>query len=87
MDGIDPHFMNALCPEDLDHVTDVLEGAFARMPCLMDTGIREMVNGPITYTIDGAPLAGPIPGKRNACYIIRLRAGLGEGSGHGWLLA
>ncbi|EEE43113.1 GcvT family protein [Roseibium alexandrii] len=87
MDGIDPHFVNALCPDDLDRVTDVLEGAFARMPALMDTGIHTVINGPITYTIDGAPLVGPIPGKRNAFCIIGLRAGLGEGGGHGWLLA
>jgi dimethylglycine dehydrogenase len=87
MDGIDPNFVNALCPDDLDRVTDVLEGAFARMPALMDVGIHTVVNGPITYTIDGAPLVGPIPGKRNAFCIIGLRAGLGEGGGHGWLLA
>ncbi len=87
MDGIAPDFVNALCPDDLDRVTDVLEGAFARMPALMDTGIHTIVNGPITYTIDGAPLVGPIPGKRNAFCIIGLRAGLGEGGGHGWLLA
>jgi len=87
MDGIDPNFVNALCPDDLDRVTDVLEGAFERMPALMETGIHTVVNGPITYTIDGAPLVGPIPGKRNAFCIIGLRAGLGEGGGHGWLLA
>ncbi|MES0882013.1 GcvT family protein [Roseibium sp. SCP14] len=87
MDGISPHFVNALCPDDLDRVTDVLEGAFARMPSLMEVGIHSIVNGPITYTIDGAPLVGPIPGKRNAFCIIGLRAGLGEGGGLGWLLA
>ena len=87
MDGIDPNFVNALCPDDLDRVTDVLEGAFDRMPALMDAGIHTIVNGPITYTIDGAPLVGPIPDKRNAFCIIGLRAGLGEGGGHGWLLA
>ncbi|WP_299829830.1 FAD-dependent oxidoreductase [uncultured Roseobacter sp.] len=87
LDGIDPHFSNDLCPDDLDRVSDVLEGAFERMPVLMETGIREIVNGPITYTIDGAPLVGPVPGKRNAFCIIGLRAGLGEGGGHGWLLA
>ena len=87
MDGIDPNFVNALCPDDLDRVTDVLEGAFERMPALMEAGIHTIVNGPITYTIDGAPLVGPIPGKRNAYCIIGLRAGLGEGGGHGWLLA
>ena len=87
MDGIDPNFVNALCPDDLDRVTDVLEGAFERMPALMEVGIHTIVNGPITYTIDGAPLIGPIPGKRNAFCAIGLRAGLGEGGGHGWLLA
>ncbi len=87
MDGIDPKFSNALCPDDLDRVTDVLEGAFERMPALTEVGIHTIVNGPITYTIDGAPLVGPIPGKRNAFCIIGLRAGLGEGGGHGWLLA
>lgn len=87
MDGIDPKFVNALCPDDLDRVTNVLEGAFERMPALMEAGVHTIVNGPITYTIDGAPLVGPIPGKRNAFCIIGLRAGLGEGGGHGWLLA
>ena len=87
MDGIDPHFVNALCPDDLDRITDVLEGAFERMPALTEVGIKTIVNGPITYTIDGAPLVGPIPNKRNAFCIIGLRAGLGEGGGHGWLLA
>jgi dimethylglycine dehydrogenase len=87
MDGIDPNFTMDLCPDDLDRITDVLEGAFERMPALMEVGIKSVVNGPITYTIDGAPLVGPIPGKKNAFCIIGLRAGLGEGGGHGWLLA
>ena len=87
MDGIDPNFANALCPDDLERVMDVLEGAIERMPVLQETGIRSIVNGPITYTIDGAPMVGPVPGKRNAFCIIGLRAGLGEGGGHGWLLA
>ena len=87
MDGISPSFSNDLCPDDLDGVMDVLEGAFERMPALAEVGIKRVVNGPITYTIDGAPLVGPISGKRNAYCIIGLRAGLGEGGGHGWLLA
>ncbi len=87
MDGISPDFSNDLCPDDLDRVMDVLEGAFQRMPALTEVGIKRVVNGPITYTIDGAPLVGPIPGKRNAFCIIGLRAGIGEGGGHGWLLA
>ncbi|MGI9390163.1 MAG: GcvT family protein, partial [Boseongicola sp.] len=87
LDGIDPKFTNALCPNDLDRVVDVLEGTFERLPVVADVGIHTIVNGPITYTIDGAPLVGPVPGKRNAYCITGLRAGLGEGGGHGWLLA
>jgi dimethylglycine dehydrogenase len=87
MDGIDPNFVNALCPDDLERVMPVLENVFKRIPVLEEVGIHTIVNGPITYTIDGAPLVGPIPGKRNAFCIIGLRAGLGEGGGHGWLLA
>lgn len=87
LDGIAPNFVNALCPSDTDRVLPVLENVFKRMPALAEVGIHTIVNGPITYTIDGAPLVGPIPGKRNAFCIIGLRAGIGEGGGHGWLLA
>ena len=87
LDGIDPNFTNALCPDDLDRVVDVMEGAFHRLPCLETAGIHSVINGPITYTPDGLPLVGKIPGKRNAYCITGLRAGLGEGGGHGWLLA
>ncbi|MGI9355919.1 MAG: GcvT family protein, partial [Rhizobiaceae bacterium] len=85
--GVDPDFTMALCPDDLDRVTDVMEGAVQRLPCLETAGIQSVVNGPITYTPDGLPLIGKIPGKRNAYCITGLRAGLGEGGGHGWLLA
>lgn len=87
LDGIDPKFTMDLCPNDLDRVADVMNGAFARLPCLADAGIHTIVNGPITYTPDGLPLVGRIPGKRNAYCITGLRAGLGEGGGHGCLLA
>ena len=94
MDGIDPNFANALCPDDLDRCLDDLdrcldnmERVFERMPCLMETGIHSIINGPITYTADGLPLVGRVPGKRNAYCIIGLRAGIGEGGGHGKILA
>jgi len=87
MDGIDPSFTNALCPDDLDRCLDNMERVFERMPCLMETGIHSIINGPITYTADGLPLVGRVPGKRNAFCIIGLRAGIGEGGGHGKILA
>ena len=87
MDGIDPNFTMALCPNDLDRCLDNMERIFERMPALTQTGIHTVVNGPITYTPDGMPLVGPIPGMRNAFCITGLRAGIGEGGGHGKLLA
>ncbi len=86
-DGIDPDFTNALCPDDLDRIMPVLENVFERVPAAAEVGIHTVVNGPITYTPDGVPLVGKIPGKRNAYCITGLRAGVGEGGGHGWLLA
>lgn len=87
MDGIDPNFTQALCPSDLDRCLDNMERIFERLPSLAEAGIHTVVNGPITYTIDGAPLIGPIPGIENAYCAIGLRAGIGESGGHGKILA
>ncbi len=87
MGGIPPNFTMALCPDDLERVSDTMENTFKRLPILQEAGIQTVVNGPITYTPDGLPLVGPTPGKQNAYCINGLRAGLGEGGGHGWLLA
>ena len=87
MEGIDPAFSMQLCPNDLDRCLDTMEQVFARLPCLTETGIHTIVNGPITYSADGLPLIGPIPGLRNAYACLGLRAGIGEGGGHGRMLA
>ena len=64
-----------------------MERIFERLPALAEAGIHTVINGPITYTIDGAPLIGPIPGIENAYCAIGLRAGIGESGGHGKVLA
>lgn len=87
MDGVDPNFTRALCPSDLDRCMDNMERIFRRLPCLTDAGIRTVINGPITYTIDGLPLVGQVPGVAGAYCCIGLRAGIGEGGGHGKVLA
>ncbi len=87
LDGIDPNFTKSLCPSDLDRCLDNMERIFERLPVLTDTGIHTVVNGPITYSPDGSPLVGPIPGIPNAFACIGLRAGIGEGGGHGKVLA
>ena len=87
MNGIDPDFTQALCPSDLDRCLGNMERIFERLPALTEAGIHTVINGPITYTIDGAPLIGPIPGIENAYCAIGLRAGIGESGGHGKILA
>ena len=87
MNGINPEFTKALCPSDLDRCLDNMERIFERLPCLTESGIHTVINGPITYTIDGMPLVGQIPGINNAYCCIGLRAGIGEGGGHGKILA
>ncbi len=86
-DGIDANFTKSLCPSDLERCLDNMEGIFERLPALTNTGIHTVINGPITYSADGAPLVGSIPGLRNAYACLGLRAGIGEGGGLGKVLA
>jgi dimethylglycine dehydrogenase len=87
MQGIDPDFTMALCPNDMDRLLDNMDAIFERLPVLAEVGIARQVNGPITHSPDGLPLVGKIPGLENAYCCIGLRAGVGEGGGHGMLLA
>ncbi|MCY4542942.1 MAG: FAD-dependent oxidoreductase [Rhodobacteraceae bacterium] len=87
MSGIDPGFSRDLLPEDYDRMLEVFERAERRLPVLQRAGIANVINGPITYSADGLPLVGRVPGHGNAWCIVGLRAGIGEGGGHGWLLA
>lgn len=87
MDGIDPNFANALCPDDLDRCLPDLEPIFDRLPCLKQAGVQSVINGPITYAADAGPLVGRIAGRRNAWLMAGLRVGIGEGGGYGKMLA
>jgi len=87
MDGIDPDFVNALCPDDLDRLLPKMEPIFDRLPCLQEAGIKSVVNGPIAYASDAGPLVGKQPGLRNCWSMNGLRVGIGEGGGYGKMLA
>ncbi|MEJ2177525.1 MAG: FAD-dependent oxidoreductase [Gammaproteobacteria bacterium] len=86
-EGIDPGFVNALCPNDLDRCLPKLEAVFERLPCLKHAGIQSVINGPITYAADAEPMVGKLPGVRNAWSMNGLRVGIGEGGGYGKMLA
>jgi len=87
VDGIDPGFVNALCPDDLERCLPKLEAIFDRLHCLKDAGIKSIVNGPITYAADAGPLVGKQPGVLNLWSMNGLRVGIGEGGGYGKMLA
>jgi dimethylglycine dehydrogenase len=78
--------MELLAP-DLDRLSDSLEKGFQRFPSIGNAGIRRIVNGPFTFTPDGNPLVGPVPGLRNYWAACGVMAGFSQGGGVGLALA
>lgn len=78
---------NELLPPMLDRLTEALEKGFERFPSLANAGIRRIVNGPFTFTPDGNPLVGPVPGLHNYWTACGVMAGFAQGGGVGLALA
>ena len=76
-----------LLPPNLERLTDSLEKGFRRFPILSNAGIRKIVNGPFTFSPDGNPLVGPVPGLRNYWAACGVMAGFAQGGGVGLALA
>jgi len=76
-----------LLPPELDRLTGALEKGFTRFPALNAAGIRKIVNGPFTFTPDGNPLVGPVPGVPNFWAACGVMAGFSMGGGVGLVLA
>jgi len=76
-----------LLPPNLDRLTDALERGFRHFPALGAAGIRRIVNGPFTFTPDGNPLVGPVPGLANYWAACGVMAGFAQGGGVGLALA
>ncbi|RPI47842.1 MAG: FAD-dependent oxidoreductase [Betaproteobacteria bacterium] len=78
---------NDLLPPALDRLTDHLERGFRRFPSVARAGIRRVVNGPFTFTPDGNPLVGPVPGLKNYWSACGVLAGFAQGGGIGLALS
>ena len=76
-----------LIQEDIDRIAGELEKGFARYPCLAEAGIKRWVNGAFTFTPDGNPLVGPVPGVPNYWAACGVMAGFLQGGGVGKSLA
>jgi len=59
--GIPDGFNFTLLDNDWDHFEPLLEAAIARVPSLADAGIKQMINGPESFTPDGNFILGEAP--------------------------
>ena len=76
-----------LLPEDIDRISPELLIGFSRFPSLQRAGIRKWVNGAFTFTPDGNPLVGPVPGLRNFWAACGCMGGFSQGGAIGKVLA
>ncbi|SEJ98731.1 dimethylglycine dehydrogenase [Sphingobium sp. AP50] len=76
-----------LLEPQLDRLSDALIKGYQRFPAVAEAGIRRIVNGPFTFTPDGNPLVGPVPGVPNYWSACGVMAGFAQGGGVGLSLA
>lgn len=87
MDGAPWDYGVELLQPDLDRLENELALAMHRYPVLERTGISRWVNGAFTFSPDGNPLVGPVPGIRNYWSACAVMAGFLQGGGVGKALA
>lgn len=76
-----------LLPEEIERISPELTIGFQRFPSLLEAGIRKWVNGAFTFTPDGNPLVGPVPGRRNFWSACGCMSGFSQGGAIGKVLA
>ena len=86
-EGADWDYGMELLPEEIDRLGEELSIGFARFPRLQQIGIRKWVNGAFTFTPDGNPLVGPVPGLRNFWAACGCMSGFSQGGAIGLVLA
>ena len=87
MDGAPWDYGMELFQEQTDRIENELMMGYARYPALENVGIKTWVNGAFTFSPDGNPLVGPVPGKRGYWCACAVMAGFLQGGGVGKSLA
>ena len=86
--GFPDKFNFQLLQPDWEHFQPTMELAMARVPALENVGIRELLNGPESFTPDGNFILGPAPGIRGFYVGAGFNAfGIASGGGAGKVLA
>lgn len=87
-EGIPKGFHFTLLDSDWDHFEQLTELALPRVPALETAGIKELVNGPESFTPDGNFLLGQAPECENVFVGAGFNAfGIAAGGGAGMALA
>lgn len=77
-----------LFDDDYDHFEQHMAQAIARVPALARTGVKQMINGPESFTPDGNFILGQTPECANMFVGAGFNAfGIASGGGAGWALA
>ena len=88
VNGIPEGFNYSLLDSDLDHFEPMMEQALGRVPALTDVGIKQMINGPESFTPDGNFILGEATELRNFYVGAGFNAfGIAAGGGAGMALA
>jgi sarcosine dehydrogenase len=77
-----------LFDDDYDHFEQHMMQAIERFPALANVGVKQMINGPESFTPDGNFILGPAPECINMFVGAGFNAfGIASGGGAGWVLA
>jgi 4-methylaminobutanoate oxidase (formaldehyde-forming) len=86
--GIPEGFHYSLLENNFDHFEPIMELSLGRVPALENAGIKQMINGPESFTPDGNFILGEAPELRNFFVGAGFNAfGIASGGGAGMALA
>jgi dimethylglycine dehydrogenase len=80
-------FGSELLPPDLERIEPSLAIGFRHFPAMQAAGIKRVINGPFTFSPDGNPLVGPVPGLPGFWCACAVMAGFSQGGGVGLALS
>ncbi len=88
IDGIPEDFHYSLLDSNFDHFEEIMMLSLGRVPALETAGIKELVNGPESFTPDGNFILGEAPELKNFYVGAGFNAfGIAAGGGAGMALA
>ncbi len=88
VDGLPTDFQFTLLESNWDHFTPIMQLALQRVPALATAGVKQLTNGPESFTPDGNFILGQAPEVRNIFVGAGFNAfGIAGGGGAGMALA